>query len=62
MVADKPVSAYVVVEFDVTVVVVPWTTCRILNAPRRLFNDDAGRTVAAVNDAGRLVGVAIDAP
>jgi len=62
MVAERFVSAYVVVEFVVMVVVVPCTTCRIRNAPRRLFSDDAGRTLAAVNDEGRLVGVAINAP
>ena len=57
--AVSVVSAYVVVELDVTVELVPITTCKIRKAPRRLFNDEAGKTVAAVKAVGKFVGVAI---
>jgi len=57
--AVRVVSANVVVELLASVVVVPMTTCKIRKAPRRLFNVAAGSTVAAVNAAGRFVGVAI---
>lgn len=59
IVAVSVVSAYVVVELLVAVDVEPITTCRIRKAPRKLLSDDAGKTVAAVNDAGRLVGEAM---
>ena len=63
IVADKPVTAVnvplVVVNVSVFAVL---TTCKIRNAPRKLFNCEARSTSPEANAAGSVVGVAIVSP
>ena len=60
MLTEKPeisdMDALVVVVTELSTV---WTSCKVRNAPRRLFSDDAGSAVASVKDAGSVVGVAM---